>query len=359
MAAQHRLQPQLYARQRGNAAIPQAIRDGWRAAHRRTAQEALVRQVELAETTALLEGAGFAPIALKGAWLSRHAYAEAAQRPMRDLDLLLTPQTVLPAFDLLLSSGYRLAFEPEMALADFVTLDKHMPVLIAPRGSQIELHHRLWEPDGRLDYASPQGSEAAVRARAIRLGAITFPAPQDMLVHLIVHAVYSHRLDCGPLVLADMHVLLAAAEIDWPGFWQRAQREGWRDGARFMLELAGLFPGTSGRIAFPPGGAPPPAALIAAAPDLLLQDLETRSSARAMAAAIKDGPSAIIQRLRGRRSTSDGASAIRLMTSEGGYLRWLWSRLHRTLGAFTQREIRRQSRELARLSSWLGGQPTR
>ena len=72
---------------------PAQIAASWQAAHRIAAMQAMVQRAELAETCALLERAGFAPIALKGAWLSAHAYPEPAQRPMRDIDLLSSVAT--------------------------------------------------------------------------------------------------------------------------------------------------------------------------------------------------------------------------------------------------------------------------
>lgn len=161
MAAQHRLQPLLHAFHRDDGQIPDDIRAGWRAAHRSAAMVSLVQRADLAETAALLEAKGFAPIALKGSYLAWHAYPEPALRPMRDLDLLVEPEAVVPAFDCLQAAGYTLGEVPEMPLADIVRLEKHLPVLIAPRGTPVELHHRLWEQSGRLDHATPAPAEAA------------------------------------------------------------------------------------------------------------------------------------------------------------------------------------------------------
>ena len=41
------------------------------------------------------------------------------------------------------------------------------------------------------------------------------------------------------------------------------------------------------------------------------------------------------------------------MMSEGGMLRWAWSRLTRTIGDLAHADVRRQSRQLAQLSRWL------
>lgn len=354
IAAQHRLQPLLHARQRGNPAIPGSIAASWQTAHRIAAMQAMVQRAELAETCALLERAGFAPIALKGAWLSAHAYPEPAQRPMRDIDLLVTPETVIPAYKALLAAGHADAGKAEMALTDVVRLDKHMPPLRAPRGTWIELHHRLWERDGRLDHASPQGDEAAVRARAgSGPDGIRYPAPQDLLAHLIVHAVYSHRLDCGPLVLSDIAMLTAAAPIDWPRLWADATAQGWRDGARLLLELT-LHYHPAAPIDFTADqGEPAPAALVEAAPDLLLQELETRASAGLAAATLKAGPAKLAERISGRRKVADEAPAARLTERDGGMLGWAGSRALRSLRDLSRADVRRQSRQLAALSKWL------
>jgi Uncharacterised nucleotidyltransferase len=354
IAAMHRLQPLLHARHGGNPALPATIAESWRAAHRFAAITALAQQADLARTAALLEAAGYAPVALKGAWLAHHAYPEPAQRPMRDLDLLVSRAQVLGAFAALLGAGYRQLDTAEMALEDIVRLDKHMPPLLSPGGTAIELHHRLWEPDGRLEHASPAIDEAAILDRAITgAGGIRYLAPADLLVHLIVHAVYSHRLDCGPLLLPDLAHLLRAAPADWPRFWADAAVGRWRDGARLVLEqVAQAYP--EALIDFTPDqGGPPPTSLLEAAPDLLLQELETRASARLAAATLKDGAAALLARSLGRRGARGAAPVTRDMTHEGGRLGWTLSRSWRTLRDLAHRDTRRQSRQLAALSTWL------
>jgi len=351
IAAQHRLQPRLHALHRDNPAIPEAIRVRWRGEHRISAMRAMVQQAELRECCQLLEARGFVPLAVKGAWLAWHAYPEAAQRPLRDLDLLLTPAQVVAAYDTLLAHGHVLDDELEFTIDEMVRMEKHLPAVAAPRGTRIELHHRMWEPDGRLDHSSPEGDEDAVRARAVRIGAIRYPAPEDMLAHLIIHAVYSHRLDCGPLVLSDIHFLLQAVQIDGPALRARAARQGWLEGASLLLALVARYHG--GELLEGFADAPPPAVLLEAAPDLLLQDLQTRKSAGFAAAALAGGPGVLLRRLRGRRITKEGESARRDMRDEGGFLGWAVSRLGRSLSDLVRGDVRRQSRDLARLSRWL------
>ena len=354
LAGQHRLKPLLHAQHGANPVVPLAVRSDWRETHRAAALQAMLARQELAECAALLEAAGLAPIALKGAWLSRHAYPAPALRPMRDLDLLVPAAQILDGYAALLAAGYIELEPPEMPLSEVIRLEKHMPVLVAPRGSMIELHHRLWEPDGRLDHATPVQDEAALRSRAmLDDDGLRYLAPQDTLAHLIIHAVYSHRLDCGPLLLADIDFLLQTAAIDWADFWTQAAAEGWRSGARLVLEVVAAYrAGANIDFSHDPG-APAPREVLAAAPDLLLQDLTTRRSAGLAAAALKAGPMKLLQRLRGRRGAHGEAEVTRTMDHEGGMLGWAGSRAWRSLTQLARADVRRQSRQLAALSQWL------
>ena len=353
LAAQHRLRPLLHAQHGQNPQLPAAIRLDWQDSHRFAAMQAMLIRHELTECVHVLERAGIAPIALKGAWLAAHAYPAPALRPMRDIDLLVPQDQVLEGYAALQAAGYAELGPAEMPLEQAVRLDKHLPPLVAPRGTVIELHHRLWEPDGRLDHASPCG-DMATPAQTRRDGdGVAYLAAADTLAHLIVHAVYSHRLDCGPLLLSDVDFLLRAAPIDWAAFWQRARSGGWRSGARLVLELVAQNR-IEARIDFTPDdGPPPPRELIEAAPDLLLQDLDTRRSAGLAAAAIKAGPGKLLQRLRGRRSAHGEAEVTRQMAHEGGLIAWAGSRAWRSLTELARADVRRQSRQLAALSTWL------
>ena len=351
LAHSYHCEPMLHHRRRDDDTIPADLRARWRTSHRASAMRALVLKAELGEVCALLENAGLAPIALKGAWLAWHAYPAPALRPMTDLDLLLTPETVVAGYDLLQAHGYRVAAPPEMALADLLRFDKHLPELIAPRGTIIELHHRLWEPDGRLDHASPAHDEAAVRARAVRIDGISYPAPTDMLAHLLIHAAYGHRLNCGPVILSDVAFFLQRYPVDWPQFWTRAAREGWRPGARLLLAVAARYHDLD--IPLDQAGPPPTPAILASFPDLILQDRATLQNAALLATGFAGRGAAVWQRLRGLRGTQDGAQGPRDLSAEGGFAGWAGSRLRRIGGQLFHPGLLRQSRDLARFSRWL------
>lgn len=354
LADEHRLHPLLHAQHRDSPSIPADVRAGWQAAHRAAALTAMVQQAELAATCALLRAAGIEPMVLKGGWLAWQAYPEAAQRPLRDLDLLLPAARFRAGWDLLLQAGYRQSEPGELPLDQLLEVDKSPPPLIAPRGTAIELHLHAWFPEGRLEYYSPPPDDAGLFARA-RRGAdgLLYPSAEDMLAHLVIHAVYSHRLDCGPLLLSDIDFLLRHGPIDWAAFWARAESGGWQGGARLVLDLVQLYRAPPGldlaQCAVP---ATPPD-LLAAAEELLLQDLATRYSAGVAASGLMQGVRGLWPRITRRIATKDGPVHHRDSQRDGGYLAWAGSRLTRTLGDLARGEVRRQSRQLARLSQWL------
>jgi len=352
IAELHRLQPLLYHLHRDRRNVPAALEARWREAFRQSALQSLAMAGDLADASALLDRAGLAPIALKGAWLAWRAYPHPALRPMRDIDLLLTPETVLAGYRLLQDHGYSAPQSTELSPEDALQLDKHMPPLVSPRGTVIELHLRLWEIDGRMDHAAPGRNEAAIRQRAVREGNVAYLGPIDLLAHLIIHAVYDHRLDCGPLVLTDISFLLRAAEIDWPSFWRGAREQGWSRGAHLVLAMVHTH-APDLAIPFPADLPPLPDDYASLAAELLLQELGTRQSAGFAATLSVGGVGAIAARVFARRSRKGEPQVTRNLSAEGGFAQWARGRLLRTLGQLAQPAVRQQSRDLARLSRWL------
>lgn len=356
LAAEHRLRPLLHVQHRANRAIPADIRATWQAAHRASAMDAMVQRVELAETASLLRMAGIDALVLKGGWLAWHAYPEAAQRPLRDIDLLLPEDRFLDGWHLLCGAGYVPAADPELPLEHLIQVDKSPPPLIGPRGTAVELHLHAWFPEGRLEYRSPPPDDAGLFARAGRSAqGLLHPAREDMLAHLVIHALYGHRLDCGPLLLSDIDFLLRDERIDWPAFWERAQAGAWAGGARLVLDLVERYrapPGLGADLDNAPVPATP-ADLLTTAEELLLQDLGTRYSAGVAASALSRGFKGLWPRITRRIAGGAGPVHHRDSAGDGGYLAWASSRLTRTLGDLANPLVRRQSRQLARISKWL------
>lgn len=243
MAATHRLGPMLHDRLRRDDLadiVPQRVKDQLKTVHRKHALRTLVIYRELVAVTRIFEAGQIPSIALKGAFLARFVYPFPGLRPMRDLDLLLKPEQAVQAFELLRARGYQPAFEgsPEAFFADRI----HLPPLTGPSGITVELHHRLTAPDARTgDF------ESGLWARSISkmLGGIEvrFLCPEDMLLHLCIHATLDHQLDLGPLALADVALLVETQTIDWQDFIEAVSDGKWQRTVLPVLYLAQRYLG--------------------------------------------------------------------------------------------------------------------
>ncbi len=341
-AAEHRLQPLLHARWGDHEAVPEAIRAAWGEAYRSSAILALHQRAELLAIVELLARAGIPALALKGAWLAWHAYAAPAERPLRDLDLLVPIESAVAAQELLLTEGFVQDDPGALPLGEWAKRFKHLPALTSPGGTVVELHTRLWDEDGR-NPPQPEGLfERAIAGRDHPQ--LLYPAPPDMLMHLAVHAAF-HRFDGGPLMLVDFERLLATTAFDWPAIWQRAASEGWARAA--ALALAGtdrwLRPGLHDEVQCP-----------AAVPDELLDELPL-ILAKPQAAREGDIAAAKLARadLSGREKLRRVLARRERFVGLGGFLRWLGAESVTALrGRFVSSE---RTNAIARLDRWLSG----
>ena len=323
MAAAHRLEPLLsWQAERGDWPVPAAIAASWRDARRAAALAALAKQSALRLALAELAAADIAVVALKGVALAWRHYPEAALRPMRDLDLLVPEARAIEAFTLLSASGFLPDAADPATLRQALADDHQLPAQYHPGlGVTIELHHRLSDPPQRRGYRVPQLDPVGVLARAITVDCggtvVPCPAPQDLAAHLIVHAIYGHRLDCGPLVLADIYFLAADRAVDWSALRAEAVRNGWARGLDLLLALVqrrfGPLPVALGDV--------PPAAVLDAAEAALLLDPMARGQAEALSDFSAAQSAFALARGLVRRLVPDAQVVAR---EGGGRARWLF-----------------------------------
>jgi len=288
IAAEHRVRPHLHGRlQRGAiaTAVPADMVHEWQEAHRLSAVTALTQQRALRHLAMLLASRGVEVVALKGAWLAWHAYPAAAERPMRDLDLLVAESDAVRALELLRARGFEPATPLPDDAADHAARFKQFPPLVGPDGVVVELHTHAWEPPGSMEWPTPPLDDAGLIARAGSETGERFnrPGQADMMAHLCIHAAYSHRFEVGPLLLADIDYLLRRRAIDWPAFWTGAERGGYLRGAALVLAMVDRWrrPGTLEQAQCPLAV---DAGLVDHASALLVQPLAERKGTRVLSA---------------------------------------------------------------------------
>lgn len=151
-----------------------------------------------------LTGAGIAAVPLKGLHLLLDGvWPDPAGRPMRDLDLLVPPDGLRTAREVLTDLGYRpheLPYRQRTRLQPYGYLagDHHDPPLSRPgRSGTVELHRRLLS----RRHSSTMDT-SAVLARAAGTGRLTV---EDLLAHLVAHAqLTDHGRVLGQLPLCSI-----------------------------------------------------------------------------------------------------------------------------------------------------------
>lgn len=138
---------------------------------------------ELGQAARHLNTVGIEPVVLKGAIrLVDRLYPHAGWRFLRDLDLLIPPDSMGDALAELQRAGYRLS-RPASALPSG---HRHMPGLVREGGiAPIELHFSPLRRRSRL--CDTAGTIARARPAALRGARIRLPSTVDQLVHLIEH----------------------------------------------------------------------------------------------------------------------------------------------------------------------------
>jgi hypothetical protein len=227
MAADHGLAPLLFRRLKAGDARIHVPADVWkwlRLAFFANADRNVCLYRELGPVLRRLRSSGIPVIVLKGAYLAEAVYGDVALRPMSDVDLMV-PRADLPrAHTVLLDTGCVRQQSDDIESRSERT---------APRfsaGVTVEFHWTIDVPGGRsrLDLAGLWD-----RARPAMIAGVEVLAPEDLLLHLCLHASHSHGLGFGLRPFCDIAEMIHRfrGEMDWAQVAERARE--WR-AARYV-----------------------------------------------------------------------------------------------------------------------------
>jgi hypothetical protein len=248
---QHRLKPLLYAQLKGRAilqTVPITMVAQLQLNYKKGHARALIFQRELIQITRILQDANIESIALKGAYLAFHSYPNIALRPMRDLDILVNKEQAIRAFDVLLRAGFQ-RDKNHMGDPKASLLTRHqLPLLKSASGIVfIEIHTRIFHTDSsKQSEMLPKVEHNFYHRRLQKELAnqqILYVGPTDLLIHLIVHSVYDHQFDNGPLILSDLIYVLRTEKIDWSLFWALAKNGNYERGCYLALKMVEHYNG--------------------------------------------------------------------------------------------------------------------
>lgn len=186
--------------------------------------ELLRMDERLGETIAAFEHAGIRTVLLKGAALARSVYGSIVDRPMLDLDVLVPANETAAARAAAQAAGW--VWKHDRRYAPFFSTHHHLPPLRDGRGTRalLELHTGLF-PAGHPFALDPD--DVAARGVAARGSArrILIPSPEDHLVYLCGHWVWSHMMNGGAWrALRDVAALTERGALDWDLCAVRARR---------------------------------------------------------------------------------------------------------------------------------------
>lgn len=193
---------------------------------------------ELQALLAALQAAEIPVIVLKGAFLAANVYDNPAVRPMSDIDLLVPLDRLEQAGALLTALGYR----PARPLDTDVVLEvvQHLPLsLRRDAAGAIEIHWGLTPPKRTYSVDVAEFWERCVPT-SIAGRELLALCPEDLLLHLSVHAAYMHEFACGLRPFCDLAATIRhyGNSLAWDALTARAIRLGWRRGVYLALRLA-------------------------------------------------------------------------------------------------------------------------
>lgn len=216
--------------------VPHRVEAVMSNARRRSTLRALAAQRELLLLHRLLADADIPHVFLKGAYLSKFAYPHPALRPLRDLDVVVARDAVSHAYELLEEQGYTSIAARPVDVEAHIERAKHLPGLRSPSGKTcVEIHAHVDDPGGKL---AKLDALQNVTLKQVGNDAIPFMEPNDLLIHLCVHAADIHGFNNGPLIIADIGFLLQSGEINLHRVSSRATELGVSDSVALTLALA-------------------------------------------------------------------------------------------------------------------------
>lgn len=246
LASEEKISPLLYDALRNQNIATAEVEQALYEEYTYTSRCNLLYFHELSLYLQRLASAGLQAIVLKGGVMAEVVYGNIALRPLLDLDMLLDPEQVPGALQILLSSGYTQDIEPHQG----ATLDYENEILLSKPGIEqvdIELHWSLFDSpfyqevlpmDWFWDTAQPTSIGGAT---GLILG------PEAQILHLCGHLSLHHSREPDLLWLNDIAEVIRYYEnkIDWDLLLEKVQV------CKLVLPIKKILPQVAGELGAP------------------------------------------------------------------------------------------------------------
>ena len=183
-------------------------------------RQAAIWDLERARILGFLRRAGLDPVVLKGGALRDTTYDEPAQRPIGDLDLLLTPEAADDAIRVLETAGYREIWSG--AVLEWYRRHHYHSGMAHPNGFVVEVHWGLTRPSRPWQLRADKFLRRSVLTELTTGVQVRTPSPEDMALHLASQNLEDHFSRLRRLVDLD-RVIAREQGMDWAYLWKSAK----------------------------------------------------------------------------------------------------------------------------------------
>jgi len=191
---------------------------------------------ELRKLTTALHTQGIPMLVLKGAHLAAGVYESIALRTIVDIDIMVHRADLPTVIQQLQALGYQ-PLMPLLTLDVYVDHKHHLPPFVHPNAAaSIEIHWTI--TSSTRTYAVPM-EDLWARSQLVTLSdsSVRTFCPEDLLLHICMHATYQHQLRQGIRFLCDIDEVVRRYrnELDWESIIQQAVEWKWQGGVFLAL----------------------------------------------------------------------------------------------------------------------------
>jgi hypothetical protein len=240
LAAAQYVRPLLYHQLRAKRIdrfVPGGILKALGDAYRQNATRNLWLYGKLKRILDHMGAEGVPVVALKGLHLSAGVYDHLALRVIGDLDILVPRKGLPKAVDALSALGYQplepFSIHTDLARCHHITQfqdDDRLPV---------EIHWSITRPNRPYAIEVAELWERVTPTHSLGFEFLGL-SPEDLLLHLCLHASYQHHFAFGLRSVCDIAQVIRHFDeaLDWQGVRTRAARWGWQRGVYLALRSA-------------------------------------------------------------------------------------------------------------------------
>jgi len=233
VSEKYRVTPLLYHRLK-NIGVPAPLMKKLKTAYIANIWVNTALYNELSKILSVLQKEGIPVIVLKGAHLAEKVYGNIALRPMNDLDILVRKTDLLRAEEKLLEMGYSSSRDREI---EEICAELHqLPALTKPDAS-VEIHWTIEFPTSPFTI-DVDGLWKRAQAETVAGIKTLVLSPEDLLLHLCLHAAFHHIFQFGLRPLYDIWETLRHYDIDWEQVGLRSREWGANNSIYLALYLA-------------------------------------------------------------------------------------------------------------------------